>query len=233
MCICIFVDVEKLHQQELLKMIQEGENERQDFKFAITDSRKIARSLSAFANTKGGRLLIGVKDNGKIAGVRSDEEYYMVESAAQLYSRPEIKIKPKIWKFEGKTVLEVSVPESRGKPHYVVESDGSKYSYVRVADQNIKANEVIRKVWELKKQNKNRLVRYSEAEEKLFSLLNDNEPISLNQFKKRAQIPHQLAIKTLANMIVFELIYMEIGEHFTNYFLNNDNSIDTYSNFIR
>ena len=28
---------------------------------------KIAKSLSAFANTEGGRLLVGVKDNGKIA----------------------------------------------------------------------------------------------------------------------------------------------------------------------
>ena len=65
-------------------LISEGEHVRQDFKFEISDSRKIARSLSAFANTEGGRLLIGVKDNGRIAGVRSEEEMYMVEAAAQV-----------------------------------------------------------------------------------------------------------------------------------------------------
>ena len=70
-------------------LIAEGEHQQQDFKFEISDARKIAKTLSAFANTDGGRLLIGVKDNGKIAGVRSEEEKYMIEAAAQLYCVPE------------------------------------------------------------------------------------------------------------------------------------------------
>ena len=49
---------------------------------------KIARSLSAFANHSGGSLLIGVKDNGAIAGVRNEEDIYVVEQAAELYCRP-------------------------------------------------------------------------------------------------------------------------------------------------
>ena len=73
--------------QYLEKLISEGEHVHQDFKFAISDARKIAKSLSAFANTEGGRLLVGVKDNGKIAGVRSEEELYMIEAAAN-YSKP-------------------------------------------------------------------------------------------------------------------------------------------------
>ena len=54
------------------RLISEGEHVHQDFKFEISDARKIAKSISAFANTEGGRLLVGVKDNGKIAGVRSE-----------------------------------------------------------------------------------------------------------------------------------------------------------------
>ena len=69
----------------LRQIIAEGEHEHQDFKFAISDARKIARSISAFANNSGGRLLIGVKDNGVIAGVRNEEDIYVVEQAAQLY----------------------------------------------------------------------------------------------------------------------------------------------------
>ena len=61
-------------------LIAQGEHVEQDFKFEISDARKIARTLSAFANTQGGRLLIGVKDNGRIAGVRSEEEMYMIEA---------------------------------------------------------------------------------------------------------------------------------------------------------
>ena len=78
-------DTEYIH-----TLIAEGEHQQQDFKFEISDARKIARTLSAFSNTDGGRLLIGVKDNGKIAGVRSEEEKYMIEAAAQLYCLPEV-----------------------------------------------------------------------------------------------------------------------------------------------
>ena len=78
-------DTEYIH-----ALIAEGEHQQQDFKFEISDARKIAKTLSAFANTDGGKLLIGVKDNGKIAGVRSDEEQYMIEAAAGLYCSPEV-----------------------------------------------------------------------------------------------------------------------------------------------
>ena len=35
------------------RLIEQGEHENQDFKFAISDARKIARSISAFANNSG------------------------------------------------------------------------------------------------------------------------------------------------------------------------------------
>ena len=66
------IDTDYIH-----ALIAEGEHQQQDFKFEISDARKIAKTLSAFANTEGGRLLIGVKDNGRIAGIRSEEEKYI------------------------------------------------------------------------------------------------------------------------------------------------------------
>ena len=90
-------------------LIAEGEHVRQDFKFEVSDSRKIARSLSAFANTEGGRLLIGVKDNGRIAGVRSEEEMYMVEAAAKVYCDPEVEVEMRVYRPEGRSVLIASV----------------------------------------------------------------------------------------------------------------------------
>ena len=56
--------MKKISDTEYLEeLVAEGEHDHQDFKFQISDARKIARSLSALANTKGGRLLVGVKDN--------------------------------------------------------------------------------------------------------------------------------------------------------------------------
>ena len=62
--------MEQADQKYLRSLIAEGEHQELDFKFEISDARKIAKTLSAFYNTHGGRLLIGVKDNRRIAGVR-------------------------------------------------------------------------------------------------------------------------------------------------------------------
>jgi len=187
-------------------LINEGEHQQQDFKFGITDSRKIARSLVAFANTDGGRLLIGVKDNGVVAGVRSDEEYYMIESAAHLYSRPEIRFESTVWKEEGKTVLEVWVPPSPHRPHFVKESADNWQAYVRSRDENIQADEVLIAVWQKLKQKKGALIRYTKIEEELFRLFKTKEQITIHDFRKGARITSKQAVETLANLIVLGLI---------------------------
>ena len=51
--------------QYLQSLIREGEHQQQDFKYRVSDALKLAKSVSAFANTDGGRLLIGVRDDGK------------------------------------------------------------------------------------------------------------------------------------------------------------------------
>ena len=91
--------MKKKHPIEAL--IEQGEHQQLDFKFEVSDSKKIARTLSAFANTDGGRLLIGVKDNGAISGVRSEEEYYMIEAASKMYTHPEVPFTAKRWDVNG------------------------------------------------------------------------------------------------------------------------------------
>ncbi|MFH0760558.1 MAG: RNA-binding domain-containing protein [Bacteroidota bacterium] len=187
-------------------LIAEGEHQQQDFKFGITDSRKIARSLAAFANTDGGRLLIGVKDNGVIAGVRSEEEFYMIESAAHLFSKPEIRFESKAWNESGKTVLEIWVPPSPQRPHFVRNEDGTWEAFVRSRDENIHADEVIIAVWQKKKQKKGTLIRYSQTEAKLFTLLASQQQITMKEFRKAARISTRHAVDTLSSLIVLRLI---------------------------
>ena len=134
-------------------LIAEGEHVRQDFKFEVSDSRKIARSLSAFANTEGGRLLIGVKDNGRIAGVRSEEEMYMVEAAAKVYCDPEVEVEMRVYRPEGRSVLIASVEPAPRKPVMVKEEGGRKLAYVRIADENILASPVHIGVWRCEADN--------------------------------------------------------------------------------
>ena len=79
----------------LQMLIEQGEHQQQDFKYKVEDAPKLARSVSAFANTDGGRLLIGVRDDGFIHGVRSEEETFMMHAAAFKYCTP-----PPVIQFE-------------------------------------------------------------------------------------------------------------------------------------
>jgi len=66
----------------LLSLIREGEHQQQDFKYRVSDACKLAKSVSAFANTDGGRPLIGLRDDGILSGVRSEEEIFMMHQDA-------------------------------------------------------------------------------------------------------------------------------------------------------
>lgn len=206
------------------RRIVEGEHQQQDFKFAINDSRKIARSLVAFANTQGGRLLIGVKDNGAIAGVRSEEEYYMVDAAARLYSKPEIRFETRHHVAEGKTVLEIIIPAGEAKPYYAQNESGQWVAFVRSADQNLPANTVMIKVW--KSINKDRAVyiRYTEKEKILLDYLTENRTISLSKFCRLAYISRHRAEDILVNLIVLNIINIHFSTQGVRYSLHAENT---------
>lgn len=186
--------------------ITEGEHQQQDFKFEISDARKIAKSLSAFSNTDGGRLLVGVKDNGKIAGVRSEEEIYMIEAAAKLYCKPQIDCEMHVHTVEGRTVLEVIVPPGEQKPYCAKDHDNRWWAYIRVRDENILATPVHIKVWQQAGTPKGVFVHYTETEQMLLDYLSSHNSITLNQYCRMAKISRPKAENTLAKFIRFELV---------------------------
>ena len=94
-----------------------------DYKQEITSAHKIAKTMVSFANHKGGTLLIGVRDNRTIAGIRTEDERYMLDLAASFYCKPEIILDIIEHQISGKIVLECIVPESEEKPCYAKGED--------------------------------------------------------------------------------------------------------------
>lgn len=103
-------------EQYLRKLIEEGEHDQQDFKYKIQEAAKLARSVSAFANTRGGRLLIGVRDDGHISGVKSEEEIFMMHAAAFKYCTPESAIRFDTLHVEGRSVVIATIPRPSASP---------------------------------------------------------------------------------------------------------------------
>lgn len=195
-------------------LIRQGEHQQLDFKHSITDSKKIARSLAAFANTDGGKLLVGVKDNGSIAGVKSDEEFYMVQAAAEMYCKPEITFETKVWELEGKTLLEITIPKiSSNELITAPNKDGKFRVYIRVNDQNFIVNNIYLKAWNKKKFGKGVLVRYADPEKILFDYLENNQKITFSKFMRLTKLSKYKAEKILINLIVLEIIEIIFTEN--------------------
>ena len=208
--------------QYIRQLVTEGEHCHQDFKFEISDARKIARSISAFANTGGGRLLVGVKDNGKIAGIRSEEEIYMIEAAANMYCQPQVEIETKSYIVEGRTVLKIDINEADNKPVYALNEENKPKAYIRIADENILATPVHLKVWQHTKEKEGTLVSFTEKEQQLLDLLGENEYLTLNQCCKLCKSRRKSMCNLLADFIRFGLISTVFQGHKFYFKLNEE-----------
>ena len=108
-------------EQEILKVIRCGETSTVQFKQRFTSTKQIAEEFVAFANSKGGRLILGVEDKtGKILGLAYDE----IQSASRELGnvandqvRPTIFLQTETVEVEGKMLLVADIQEGINKPY--------------------------------------------------------------------------------------------------------------------
>ena len=195
-------------QKRLRNQIREGEHLSQDFKFAINNSKKIAISLSAFANTAGGKLLIGVKDNGKIAGVHAEDEVHMMEGAADLYCDPAVPLDMCIIELEdGKEVLEAEVMPMPGAAVRAFTPEGQWRAFVRDADENFLASPLHLELWKReKKKPTNNPSTFGDEEKAFLRLLAERDEWRLNALIRKSGMPRKRALRHLGDFLYWELL---------------------------
>lgn len=194
-------------------LIEEGEHEQQDFKFAISDARKIARSISAFSNHSGGRLLIGVKDNGVVAGIRNEEDVYMIETAAELYCRPAVEVRMTAFKVDpGVVVIRAEIPQSLRPPVSVVEADGELRAYYRVNDENIVAHPLLLSAWKHYADEGGGIVEFDAHHRLLLDMIGETGYATLDDFVRRSHLSTATAIDKIGRLAaasVVNLVYRD------------------------
>ena len=200
----------------LLSLIREGEHQQQDFKYRVADACKLAKSVSAFANTDGGRLLIGVRDDGYLSGVRSEEEIFMMHQAAYKYCKPEASIKFDTYHVApalpagtrhtsgrgGKrTIVVATVPPSTRRPICALDEDGRLRAYVRINDENIVASPVHLALWRESQKAQGAMITYDADVRKLLDVMQGR--LTLNQIVRLARLPRHKVVVLLAHLIRF------------------------------
>lgn len=197
----------------LLSLISEGEHQQQDFKYRVADACKLAKTVSAFANTDGGRLLIGVRDDGHLSGVRSEEEIYMMHQAAYKFCKPEASIKFDTYHVDKRTIVVATIPPSSNSPICALEEDGRKRAYIRINDENIVASPVHLALWRESQKSQGSILTYNDDIQLLLDILQKQQP--LNQIVRTSRLPRHKVITLLARLIRFGNVRCEyINQHF-------------------
>ena len=185
----------------IFKLIAEGENDTLDFKKTISSASKIAKTMAAFANHKGGRLLVGVNDNKTISGTRSEDDKYMLDLAAHFYCKPEISIELIDWEIGGMPVIECIIAEGKEKPYYAKDEDGKWWVHIRVKDKTLLASKVVVDVLRRNTNSQGAMIQYSKHEESLLKYLEKTEKATLKDICKLLNFSRWRAQKMLVNLV--------------------------------
>ena len=155
-----------------------------DFKVELEEKKPKSwlKSVSAFADTRGGSLFYGVDNNGIVKGL---DDVQHVTEAISLKIRdymdplPDVEMIPLA--VEGKKILQVKVHEGRFTPYYYV-GDGQRIAYVRNGDESLPATaeEMVRLVLKGSNRTYDSLLTDSRVEDNAFTIL-------ANTFKERTQ----------------------------------------------
>jgi predicted HTH transcriptional regulator len=213
--------------RDVNRLIEEGEGFEIEFKRKVPSPEKIARTMIAFANTKGGHILFGVDDDGSIVGVESEKsEVNLIRDAGLMFCEPEIEPEIDIVPFDGVDVIVAYIPESEVKPHQYTgngddEVNGRNDSrvFIRVNDKTVIASrEVVRILKDDRIDAPPMQIEIGDNERRLFRHLEEHERITAREFSHLVNISEQRASRILVALVragVVRIHTMEKTDYFT------------------
>ncbi|MGE3799709.1 MAG: RNA-binding domain-containing protein [Candidatus Kapaibacterium sp.] len=211
--------------RKLREIIELGENDTVEFKRRFSDFEKIAKEMIAFANTRGGIILIGVDDDGSIVGVDSEKhEIELVTTTGEFYCDPAIDSDIEIVEIDGVDVIAISIPESQTKPHYLlsrvkgdsrrgpvgkegrnrVEEDSTRPRpvYIRQGDRSVIASKEVERVLAAHHPDAPPLTLHiGKIEQALFDYLEKNPRITLREFRHHVNISERRASRMMVRLV--------------------------------
>jgi predicted HTH transcriptional regulator len=204
--------------KDLYRLVKRGEGDRLEFKRKASHPEKIVREFVAFANTKGGDILIGVDDNGNIPGVKyAEEEIYVLNKALATLCKPKLRYEYTIIPLdenESRAVVHYKVAESKKKPHYALPDENADWgkAYVRLADKSIQASKEVRNVIKFSQRKNARVLQIQEKEKVLLEYLGEHESITLSKFQEISELNRYKASMVLVNLVVSNILKINASD---------------------
>lgn len=214
-----------MNRKQLSKLIEEGECLTVEFKQRFSDHEKIAKEIIAFANTRGGNIIFGINDNGKIKGVESEKEVVeLVKETLTNYCEPKVNFDFSFINLNEKEIVVLSIMESDLKPHKVKNYNDSILKeparvYIRVKDKSVPASKEMIKLLQTRT-NQRKLKNYSigKNEQMVFKYLDENDFITAKQLSNLANLSSRRASRTLINLVRANILAIHTKENGEDYF---------------
>lgn len=105
---------------ELIDLLSRGEDSRQQFKTDMNNADALAAEIVAFSNTAGGRIFIGVNDDGSVRGLSGADVArlnMLIANVASQVVRPAVNPLTENVPHPAGTVLVLSIAEGVNKPY--------------------------------------------------------------------------------------------------------------------
>ncbi len=214
-----------MNAKQLIGLIEQGEGIETEFKLHFSEYEKIAKEIIAFANTRGGFIIFGISDNGKVYGVESEKgEAELIKETLNQYCEPIPNYKLHFVELYNKEIVVLEISESENKPHrlqdYKEKLDlNNSQVFIRINDKSVPASKEMIKLMQTRT-NKLKLKNYSigKNEKIVFGYLKENEFITAKQLTKLANISTRRASRTLINLVRANLLGIHVKDNGENYF---------------
>lgn len=206
----------------LKDILAQGEHETLAFVSHISSLTEIAALFAAFANTKGGKLIIGVKKSGKIVGINPEEELNLIHEIVTKYCQPNIEIHTQTHQENMRLLLEITIDSNPSK-FVKAKNLTNEWSYfLRVNNHTLIANKIQLKLWKLEQHNIPKPTTLSQNELIcLQTITSSPTPLTISQIYKRISLPKKDIETSIALLLHWKMIVVECNEENFKYHGNN------------
>ena len=132
-----------------LEEIKSGESKNVEFKVKPPDdSKKYMKTIVAYANTSGGKIIIGVDDTRNIVGVEPSSVFQIMDKIANAVSDmcvPQIVPDVTFQTIEGKCIVQIEIYPGQNRPYYIRSMGKENGTYIRVAGTSRPVDEALLK----------------------------------------------------------------------------------------
>lgn len=189
---------------ELRAAILAGEGREVEFKRGLPNDQKIARSLCAFANTRGGLLFIGVDDNGELEGAPHPEATArQLALVARQWIEPAIAPRIEVVTLDGAQLVVAHVAASRSRPHAVLRAADTPEVVVRAGSSNRSASRATLAALKQARRSRSTLDSFEKSVLEFIERLSTGDPnagVTVTEFARARNVGVQRAKRTFTRL---------------------------------